>query len=137
MTYWIENILKTDGVFSLPRTQLLLQKEGGLCLWSSENLEFASASWSDFDILQASTVNNFSFLKKRLHTFVFSKHVYLVFFLPKLFWPTTVEHGQIITENFLGEHKVITAEQQFLGLILCLFRYLKWSWILHFSAEML
>ena len=34
-------------------------------------------------------------------------------------WISTVEHGQIITENFLGEHKVITAEQQFLALILC------------------
>ena len=30
-----------------------------------------------------------------------------------------MEHGQIITEIFLGEHKVITAEQQFIGLILC------------------
>jgi hypothetical protein len=32
-----------------------------------------------------------------------------------------VEHGWIITQIFLGEHKVITAEQQFLGLILCFF----------------
>ena len=32
-----------------------------------------------------------------------------------------MEHGRIITPNFLGEHKVITAEQQFLGLILCFF----------------
>ena len=30
----------------------------------------------------------------------------------------TVEHGQLITKKYLGEHKVITAEQQFLGLIL-------------------
>ena len=33
---------------------------------------------------------------------------------------TTVEHGRIITQKILGEHKVITAEQQFLGLILCI-----------------
>ena len=44
--------------------------------------------------------------------------------------PITVEHGQIITQNFLGEHKVITAEQQFLGLILWFFMYLKWLWLL-------
>ena len=30
----------------------------------------------------------------------------------------TVEHGRKITQNFLGEHKVITPEQQFLGIIL-------------------
>ena len=30
----------------------------------------------------------------------------------------TVEHGQLITKKYLGEHKVIIAEQQFLGLIL-------------------
>ena len=39
---------------------------------------------------------------------------------------STVEHGQIITKKILGEHKVITAEQQFLGLILCFFMHLKW-----------
>jgi hypothetical protein len=33
----------------------------------------------------------------------------------------TVEHGQLITKKYLGEHKVITAEQQFLGLILWFF----------------
>ena len=38
---------------------------------------------------------------------------------------TTVEHGQLITKKYLGEHKVITAEQQFLGLILCFFYVFK------------
>ena len=33
----------------------------------------------------------------------------------------TVEHGRKITQNFLGEHKVITPEQQFLIIILWLF----------------
>ena len=37
----------------------------------------------------------------------------------------TVEHGQLITKKYLGEHKVITAEQQFLGLILWFFMHLK------------
>ena len=31
---------------------------------------------------------------------------------------STVEDGQKITQKFLGEHKVITPEQQFLGIIL-------------------
>ena len=39
---------------------------------------------------------------------------------------TTVEHGQLITKKYLGEHKVITAEQQFLDLILWFFMYLEW-----------
>ena len=34
-----------------------------------------------------------------------------------------MEHGQLITNKYLGEYKVITAEQQFLGLILCFFMY--------------
>ena len=37
----------------------------------------------------------------------------------------TVEHGQLITKKYLGEHKVITAEQQFLGLILWFFYVFK------------
>ena len=31
----------------------------------------------------------------------------------------TMEHGRQITQHFLGEHKVITPEQQLLGIILC------------------
>jgi hypothetical protein len=50
---------------------------------------------------------------------------------------TTVQDGQKITKFFLGEHKVITSEQQFLGLILCFFMYLKWPWLLRFFAKML
>ena len=34
---------------------------------------------------------------------------------------TTVNDGQKITQNVLGEHKVITTEQQFLGVILSFF----------------
>ena len=49
----------------------------------------------------------------------------------------TVEHGQLITKKYLGEHKVITAEQQFLGLILCFFMYLKWPWLLRLFAVLL
>ena len=49
----------------------------------------------------------------------------------------TVEHGRKITQNVLGEHKVITPKQQFLGLILCFFMYLKWPWLLHFFAVLL
>ena len=37
----------------------------------------------------------------------------------------TVEDGQKITQNFLGEHKVITPEQQFLGVILSFFTHLR------------
>ena len=44
----------------------------------------------------------------------------------------TVEHGQKITQNFLGEHKVITPEQQFLGLILSFFMHLRWPWLSRF-----
>ena len=49
----------------------------------------------------------------------------------------TVEHGQLITKKYLGEHKVITAEQHFLGLILWFFMYLKWSWLLRLFAVLL
>ena len=52
-------------------------------------------------------------------------------------YSNTVEHGRKITQIFLGEHKVITPEQQFLGIILCFFMYLKWLWLLHFFAKML
>ena len=38
--------------------------------------------------------------------------------------------------NFLGgEHKVMTLKQQFLGIILCTFIYLKWLWLLCFFAK--
>ena len=36
-----------------------------------------------------------------------------------------MEHGQLITKKYLGEHKVITVEQQFLGLILWFFYVFK------------
>ena len=49
----------------------------------------------------------------------------------------TVEHGQLITKKYLGEHKVITAEQQFLGLILWFFMHLKWPWLLRLFAVLL
>ena len=57
-----------------------------------------------------------------------------------IIYPTpaiTVTDGQKITKLFLGEHKVITAEQQFLGLILCFFMYLKWPWLLRLFAVLL
>ena len=49
----------------------------------------------------------------------------------------TVEHGQLITKKYLGENKVITAEQQCLGLILCFFMHLKWPGLLRFFAVLL
>ena len=36
----------------------------------------------------------------------------------------TVEPERKITQNFLGEHKVVTPKQQFLGLILCFFIFI-------------
>jgi hypothetical protein len=46
-----------------------------------------------------------------------------------------VEDGQKIIIKFLGEYKVITQKQQFLGVILCFFMYLKWPWLfLHENA---
>ena len=50
---------------------------------------------------------------------------------------TTVEDGQKINVKKLGEHKVITPEQQFLGIILWFFMYLKWPWLLRVFAKML
>ena len=50
---------------------------------------------------------------------------------------TTVEDGRKITQNGLGEHKVITTEQQFLGLILSFFMHLRWPWLSRFFWEML
>jgi hypothetical protein len=49
-------------------------------------------------------------------------------------------HSGRWTENDkknLGEHKVITPKQQFLGIILCFFMHLKWLWLLPFIAKML
>ena len=57
--------------------------------------------------------------------------------LPPLTLASTVQDGQKITKLFLGEHKVITAEQQFLGLILWFFMYLKWPWLLGLFAVLL
>ena len=48
-----------------------------------------------------------------------------------------MEHGQLITKKYLDEHKVITAEQQFLGLILWFFMHLKWPWLLRSFGERL
>ena len=41
----------------------------------------------------------------------------------------TVQDGHKITQIVLGEHKVITAEQQFLGVILSYFMLLRWPWL--------
>ena len=51
--------------------------------------------------------------------------------------PNTVEDGQKINNKKLGEHKVITPEEQFLVMILCYFMYLKLPWLLHFFAKTL
>ena len=52
---------------------------------------------------------------------------------------STLEDLLLFNRNklFWGEHKVITPKQQFLGIILCFFMYLKWLWPLHFFAKML
>ena len=44
----------------------------------------------------------------------------------------TMEDGRKITQNVLGEHKVITTEQQFLGVILSFFMHLRWLWLSRF-----
>ena len=49
----------------------------------------------------------------------------------------TVEDGRKITQNGLGEHKVITTEQQFLGVILSFFMHLRWPWLLRLFAVLL
>ena len=64
-------------------------------------------------------------------------HFSRLFLTVYVVWVTTVQDGQKITKFFLGEHKVITSEQQFLGLILCFFMYLEWPWLLRFFAKML
>ena len=46
-----------------------------------------------------------------------------------------MQDGQKITKLFLGEHKVITAEQQFLGLILCFFYAFKMAVAIAFLRE--
>ena len=53
-----------------------------------------------------------------------------VFFRPT----NTVKDGQKITQNFLGEHKVITPEQLFLRVILSFFMHLRWPWLSRFFA---
>ena len=50
---------------------------------------------------------------------------------------STVEEGQKINKTFLGEYKVITPEQQFLGIILCFSMYFKWPWLLRFFVKIL
>ena len=59
-----------------------------------------------------------------------------------VFWASqvlinTVQDGQQITQNILGEHKVITTEQQFLGVILGFFMHLRWLWLLRLFAVLL
>ena len=51
--------------------------------------------------------------------------------------PGTLENLLLFNRNklFLGEHKVITPKQQFLGIILCFFMYLKWPWLLRFGEN--
>ena len=49
----------------------------------------------------------------------------------------TVKDGRKITQNVLGEHKVITTEQQFLGVILSFFMHLRWPWLLRLFAVLL
>ena len=49
----------------------------------------------------------------------------------------TVKDGQKITQHVLGEHKVITTEQQFLGVILSFFMHLRWPWLLRLFAVLL
>ena len=50
---------------------------------------------------------------------------------------TTVEDGQKINIKKLGEQKVTTPEQQFLGMILWFFMYLKQLWLLRFFEKVL
>ena len=40
-----------------------------------------------------------------------------------------MKDGQKITQDVLGEHKVITTEQQFLGVVLSFFMHLRWPWL--------
>ena len=44
----------------------------------------------------------------------------------------TVQDGPQITQNCLGEHKVITPKQHLLGLILGFFMHLRWPWLSRF-----
>jgi hypothetical protein len=46
-----------------------------------------------------------------------------------------VEDGQKINKTFLGEYKVITPEQQFLGKILCFFYVFKMAVAIAFLCE--
>ena len=73
---------------------------------------------------------------------VYQRFVSSIGIIEKAIWifnclGSTVEYGQLITKKYLGEHKVITAEQQFLGLILWFFMYLKWPWLLRLFAVLL
>jgi hypothetical protein len=47
---------------------------------------------------------------------------------------STVQDGQKITQNVLGERKVITTEQQFLSAILSFFMHLRWPRLSRFFA---
>ena len=67
----------------------------------------------------------------------------ILFWLPRIklrylnYWTITVEDGRKITQNGLGEHKVITTEQQFLGVILSFFMHWRWPWLLRLFAVLL
>ena len=51
---------------------------------------------------------------------------------PKPGFIISVKDGQKTTQNVLGEYKVITTEQQFLGVILSFFMHLRWLWLSRF-----
>mgnify|MGYP007048892803 CR=1 FL=1 len=46
-----------------------------------------------------------------------------------------MEDGRKITQNFLVEHKVITPEQHFLGIIQSFFMHLRWPWLSSFCVN--
>ena len=49
------------------------------------------------------------------------KNVRTQLFFVKQSCASTMEDGQKITKHFLGEHNLITPEQQFLSIILCFY----------------
>ena len=51
-------------------------------------------------------------------------------------FPIDTEHSiGFIVQIFLGEHKVITPEQQFLFVILSFFMHLRWPWLSRFFVD--
>ena len=53
---------------------------------------------------------------------------------PAVNYRITVQDGRKITQNVLGEYKVITTEQQFLAVILGFLMHLRWPWLSRFFA---